>query len=158
MLLPARTVGWSLRKFARCPLLCFMARDARCRISYLLLPSIMQRKLELARFPCSFRVVFCRPSFGRRNEISCTYLLLWKKKKTLITCCSCFFFFCFCWMGLSKWKPRSEEASQRQRSSASERPSDQNTFRADATCITATSKWQGKRSTIIEWEERRGER
>lgn len=41
----------------------------------------MQRKLELARFPCSFRVVFCRPSFGRRNEISCTYLLLLKKKE-----------------------------------------------------------------------------
>lgn len=76
-----------------CPLLCFVARDARCRISYLLIPSIMQRKLELARFPCSFRVVFCRPSFGRRNEISCTYLLLLKKTKTLITCCSCFVFF-----------------------------------------------------------------
>lgn len=133
-----------------------MARDARCRISYLLIPSIMQRKLELARFPCSFRVVFCRPSFGRRNEISCTYLLLLKKKENFDHLLFLFRFFLFLLNGAFEVEATKRRSKQRQRGSASERPSDQSTFRADATCITATSKWHREKGQPL-LNERSGE-
>lgn len=97
LLLQHGPLSWSL--YANLLAACFFTSRLMTRVAVFSSSFGYATKIGTTHFPCSFRFVFCRPSFGR-NEISCTYLpptyySKMKKKKKRITCCSCFFFVLF---------------------------------------------------------------